>query len=190
MKEGSKSSQTFYVATALLGLLTAFNMMLSTVEPGGMALLVFGLATGLTAGTLLLEALKHYTPTDGSKASGRTRRKLAFMAGVIFGAAMTPVIAIASGSGGSFLFIVGLVVGGGVADRVLRTLRRWVRMGTDPAAAPADDVDDGYKIRMPEFTSNSTHQELAAGAMMVLGFVLASGLALGGLAVIVMITGG
>ena len=165
-------------------------MMLSTMEPGGLALLVFGLATGLTGGILLLEAVKHHQPPAGSRISGRKRRKLAFLVGVIFGAALTPVIAIASGPGGSLPFIVGLLVGGAVAERVLRTLRSWVRMGTDPAADPADDVDDGYEIRMPEFASNSTREELAAGGMMVLGFALASGLALGGLAVIVMIMGG
>ena len=189
MKERSKPTQTFYAASGLLGLLTAFNMMLSTMEPGGLALLVFGLATGLTGGTLLLEAVKHSLPPAGGKVSGCTRHKLAFLAGVIFGAAITPVIAIASGPGGSLPFIVGLVVGGAVADRVLRAFRRWMRTAEDPAADPADDVDDGYEIRIPEFASNSTRQELAAGGMMVLGFVLASGLALGGLAVIVMITG-
>ena len=189
MKERPKPTQAFYAASGLLGLLTAFNMMLSTMEPGGLALLVFGLATGLTGGTLLLEAVKHYLPPAGSKVSGRTRRKLAFLVGVIFGAAMTPVVAIASGPGGSLPFIVGLVVGGAVSDRVLRALRRWMRMAADPAADPVDDADDGFNISTPAFASESTRQELAAGAMMVLGFVLASGLALGGLAIIVMITG-
>jgi len=190
MKDRSKSSRTFYVASCLLGLLTAFNMMLSTMEPSGLALLVFGLATGLTGGTLLLEAVKNYHPPAGSRISGSNRRKLAFVVGVIFGAAMTPVTAIVSGPGGSLPFIVGLVAGGAVTERVVRTLRRWVRMGADPAADPADDPDDGYEIRIPDFASNSTREELAAGAMMMLGFALASGLALGGLAVIVMITGG
>lgn len=189
MKDPSKSSRTFYAASGLLGLLTAFNMMLSTMEPGGLALLVFGLATGLTGGTLLLEAVKNYRPPAGSRISGRKRRKLAFVAGVIFGAAMTPAIAIASGPGGSLPFIVGLIGGGAVTDRVLRTLRHWVRMGADPATDPADDPDDGYEIRIPEFASKSTREELAAGAMMMLGFALASGAALGGLAIIVMVTG-
>ncbi|MYH48679.1 MAG: hypothetical protein F4151_03910 [Gammaproteobacteria bacterium] len=70
MKERSKPAQTFYVASCLFGLLTAFNMMLSTMEPGGLALLVFGLATGLTGGTLLLEAVKNYHPPAGSRISG------------------------------------------------------------------------------------------------------------------------
>ena len=95
-----------------------------------------------------------------------------------------------SGPGGSLPFIVGLVAGGAVTERVLRTLRRWVRMGADPAADPADDPDDGYEIRIPDFASKSTREELAAGAMMMLGFALASGAALGGLAFIVMFIGG
>ena len=102
MKDRSKTPQTFYVATALLGLLTAFNMMLSTMEPGGLALLLFGLATGLTGGTLLLEAVKNYQPPAGSRISGRNRRKLAFLVGVIFGAAMTPATAIATGPAAPF----------------------------------------------------------------------------------------
>ena len=175
MKERSKPSQLLYAASFLLAILTTFNMMLSTGEPGGLALLVFGLATGANAGILLLEALKHYGSAYGGKLSGGTRLRMAFVSGVLFGAALTPAIAI----DGSFPFMVGLVVGAGFSDRVRRTLRRWMRMGRNTAADPAHDPDDGNDIRMPEFANDSTGQQLAAAAMMMLGFVLAAGVALG-----------
>ena len=69
-------------------------------------------------------------------------------------------------------------------------LRVMMRARTHPAADHADDLDDGDEIRMPEFASNTTREELAASGVMVLGFVLSAGVALGVLWGFVAITGG
>ena len=73
MKERSKPSQLFYAASFLLGILTTSNMMLSTREPGGLALLVFGLATGATAGVLPAVAFCSLSVWSWAPASARGR---------------------------------------------------------------------------------------------------------------------
>lgn len=182
----SKSRQLFSLAIFILGFLTAVNMMMATGESGWLALLLSGAATGAIGGTVLLVAIKYYQDLESGELSGRTRRKCAFIGGVVLGAASTPVAAFATGSGGSFLFVVGLVVGFVVSDRVRKALRT---MMAAPRGGDAGDPGDEHDIRMPKFADDSTREQLAAGAVMMLGFVLSAGVALGVLAAFLAITG-
>lgn len=51
--------------------------------------------------------------------------------------------------------------------------------GTAPAVRPARDPDDGHGVRMPTFSDDSTSEQLAAGVVMMLGFLLSAGVVLG-----------
>ena len=152
--------------------------------PGWLALIVSGLLTGAASGIVVLEALKHYRSAEGVELSGRTRRKMAFAVGVVFGAVLTPAVALAVGPGGAFLFIVALVVGYGFSDRARRTLKGWVSSPTDPreglAGGPnVDSLEDALGFKMPKFADDSTREQLAAAAVLMLGFVLSTALVLG-----------
>lgn len=181
----SKPTRLFSLAIGILGFLTAVNMMMATGESGWLALLLAGAATGAIGGTVLLEAIRHYQDPEGGELSGRTRRKIAFVVGGVFGAALTPVVAFATGSGGGFPFVVGLVVGFAVSDRVRKVL--WTVMAA--RGGVAGDPGDEHDIRMPTFANDSTREQLAAGAVMMLGFVLSAGGALGIAAAFLAITG-
>lgn len=187
MEERSKPGQLYYSAIFILGVLTAFNMFLSIGEPGSLTMILFGLATGAIGGTVLLEALKHYGAADGRELTGRARRKMALAGGVVFGAVLTPAIAMVTDTDGGFLFSVCLVVGSGLGSRVRRTLRGWIR--TDPAQGPRDDFEDQNGPRMPKFAKDSTREELAAGAVMVFGLVLSAGAVLAAFAGLLAIMG-
>lgn len=183
----STSTRLFKLAIGILGFLTAVNMVMATGESGWLALLLAGAATGAIGGTVLLEAIEVDADAGGGELSGRTRRKLAFIAGVLFGAAFTPAIALATGSGGGFPFLVGLVVGFIVSDRLRKALRTVM---VAPRGGDAGDPGDEHDIRMPKFANDSTREQLAAAAVMMLGFMLSAGVALGAYAGFLAITGG
>ena len=178
MKARPSPKRLYHQAIFFFGVLTGCNVVLSTGDPGWLALIVFGLATGAVGGTVLLEALRHHESTEGRDLGGRTRRKLALLSGVLFGAALTPATALASGAGGSSLFLLGLIVGGVVSGTVRRTLSDWIGSGTAPVGLHAHDHDGGYEVRMPTFVDDSTREQLAAGVVMMLGFVLSAGVIL------------
>ena len=178
MKESSKPGQLFYSAIFVFGILTAFNMFLSIREPGWLALIFFGLATGAIGVTVVMEALEHYGAADDRKLSGRTRRKMAFVSGVVFGAAMTPAFAIVKGIDGDFAYFVGLVVGSSLSGRVRRALTRLMSIRTASPGGQSDNTEGEHDFRMPRFANDSTREQLAAGAVMVLGFALSAGVAL------------
>ena len=179
MKERSKPTQLYVTVMFIFGFLTAFNMFLSIGEPGWMALIVSGLATGAIGGTVALATLKYYGNAEGRELSGRARRKMAFTVGMVFGAALTPAVAMVNAADGGFLFMVGLIVGSGGSDRARRMLRGWMSMRTDPQGDHADNPEDEHAFRMLKFAFDSRREELAAGAMMMLGFVLSAGVVLG-----------
>lgn len=178
MKESSKPGQLYYSAIFVFGVLTAFNMFLSIREPGWLALIFFGLATGAIGGTVVMEALEFYGAADDRKLSGRTRRKMAFVSGVVFGAAMTPAFAIVNAIDGDVMYFVGLIVGSSLSGRVRRALRRLMSIRTASPRGQSDNTEGEHDFRMPRFANDSTREQLAAGAVMVLGFALAASVAL------------
>lgn len=179
MKDRSNPKQLYYATMFILGVLTAFNIMLSIREPGWLALILFGLATGAVGGTVILEALNHYGAREGGELSGRTRRKIAFVTGVVFGAALTPAMGMANGIGGGFLFIVGLVVGSRVSDGARRMLRYSMSIRTAQSGGHSNSLADAPDVRIPRFTNDSTREQLVATAVMVLGFGLSAAVVLG-----------
>ena len=172
-----------YSAWFIFGFLTAANVMVSTGDPGWLALDVFGLLTGAAAGIVALETLKHCERAEGGELSGRTRRKMAFVAGIVVGSALTPAIAMLVGAGGA-VFVVALIVGSGFSDRARRILNSWTTPPPDPrkghSEGPrADGLEDKPEFRMPKFADDSTREQLVATAVLMLGFVLSAAVVLG-----------
>ena len=184
MKDRSKPSRLNVTASFIFGFLTAANVMVSTGDPGWLAVIVSGMLTGAAGGIVALETLKHYGRAEGRKWSGGARRKMAFVSGILVGAVLTPATAMAVGAGGAFLFMVALVVGSGFSDRARRTLKGWVSSPTDARKGHADGPDadspeDEPDFKMPKFADDSTREQLAATAVMMLGFVLSTAVVLG-----------
>ena len=184
MRGHSMPTQLYYSAWFILGFLTATNVMVSTGGPGWLALIVSGLLTGAAGGIVVLETLKHYGSAEGWELSGRTRRKLAFVAGIVLGAALTPAVAMAVGDGGAFLFMVALVVGFAFSDRPRRILKSWMTPQPGPreghSEGPhADRLEDEPEFKMPKFADDSAREQIVATAVMMLGFALSTAVVLG-----------
>ena len=182
MKERSKPTKLSRTASLIFGFAIGINMFLSILEPGWLALILLGLATGSMAGAVALEVLKHYGDHEGRELSGSRRRKMAFTGGIVFGAAVTSAIVLAG-----LPFIVGLVVGSGLSDRVRRTLGFMIR--ANPSRGNMGDPEDEHDFRMPRFASDSTRDQFAAAAVMMLGFALSAGVLLAGYAGLLAIMG-
>ena len=184
MKGRPKPTRLHYLAWFIFGFLTAVNVMVSTGDPGWLALIVSGLLTGAAGGIVVLETLMHYECAEVGELSGRTRRKMAFVAGIVVGAALTPAIAMMVGAGGAFLFMVALVVGSAFSYQAQRMLRTWMTTPSDPrqghSEGPhADRLEDEPEFRMPKFADDSTREQFIATAVMMLGFVLSTAVVLG-----------
>lgn len=184
MRGRSKPTRMHYSAWFIFGFLTAANVMVSTGDPGWLALMVSGLLTGAAGGIVALETLKHYESAEGGELGGRSRRKLAFVAGIVVGAALTPAIAMLVGAGGTFLFMVALVVGFAVSDRARRMLKSWITPQPDAREGRsdgphADRLEDEPEFKVPKFADDSTREQLVATAAMMLGFVLSAAVVLG-----------
>ena len=180
----SKRNRLYSSALFIFGFLTATNGMVSTGDSGWLALIMSGLLTGAAGGIVALETLKHYGSAENGELSGRTRRKIAFVNGIVVGAALTPAVAMLVGAGGAFLFMVALVVGFAFSDRARRMLNSWMTPPPDPrqrhSGGPhADRLEDEPAFKMPKFADDSTREQLAATAVMMLGFVLSAAAVLG-----------
>ena len=178
MKERVKPGQPYYSAVFILGVLTAFNMFLLIGEPDWLTLILFGLATGAIGGTVILAAIKRYADADGGELSGRARRRIALLSGVVIGAALTPATAMARQVDGGLLFMVALVVGYLFSDRVRRMLGASMSPKTN-SREHAENLEDEHAFRMLKFANDGTREQIAALALMMFGFALSAGVVLG-----------
>ena len=184
MRGRSRPTRLHHSAWFIFGFLTATNVTVSTGDPGWLALIASGLLTGAAGGIVALETLKHYESAEGGELGGRTRRKLAFVAGIVIGAALTPAIAMLVGAGGAFLFMVALVVGFAFSERARRMLKSSITPQPDPREGHlegphADRLEDEPEFNVPKFADDSTREQLVATAVMMLGFVLSAAVVLG-----------